>query len=74
MVDSPFNEYPKNENLRKRAITGTPIVMQIRGCQFRKRMSGPTPWYQNSCDASNFLHAGPNFRKKVKKLNFQAKF
>ena len=44
------------------------------GGQFRKRISAPTPWYQNPCDASIFLHARPNFRKKVKKLNFQAKF
>ena len=34
----------------------------------------PGPWFQNPCDASIFLHARSNFRKKVKKLNFQAKF
>ena len=47
--------------------------MQIGGGQFRKKISVPTPWYQNLCDASIFLHARPNFRKKMKKLNFQAK-
>ena len=82
IVDSPFNEDPENiifsrealilgkgqpENLGKWAITGTFIVMQIGGGQFRKRISAPTPWYQNPCDASIFLHARPNFREKVKK-------
>ena len=33
------------------------------GGQFRRRISTPTPWYQNPCDASIFLHARPNFRK-----------
>ena len=58
VVDSPFNEDPKNinffqggpnfgegrpENLRKWTITGTPIVMQIGGGgEFRKRISVPT--------------------------------
>ena len=88
MVDSSFNEDPKNmiffqggpnfgeersENLGKWAITGTSIVMQIGGGQFRKRISALTPWYQNPCDASIFLHARPNFRGKMKKLNFQVK-
>ena len=79
IVDSPFNEDPKNiifsrEALilgrdgrkieGKWAITGTSIVMEIGGGQFRKRISAPTPWYQNPCDASIFLHARPNFKKK----------
>ena len=50
----------------KRAITGTSVVVQIEGGEFRKRISAPTPWYQNPCDASGFLHARS-------KLNFQAK-
>ena len=80
IVDSPFKADPKNisffsrkaliskeglpENVGKLAITGTSIVMQIGGGHFRKRISAPTPWYQNPCDASIFLHARPNFRKK----------
>ena len=76
--DSPFNENLKNiffrealilgerrpENLGEWAITGTSIVMQIGGGEFRKSMSAPTPWYQNPCHASIFLHARPIFRKK----------
>ena len=88
-IDSPFNEDPKNiifsrvslisgegrqENLVKWAITGTSVVMQIGGGQFQKRISVPTPWYKIPCDESIFIHARPNFRKKVIKLNFQAKF
>ena len=82
MVDSPFNEDPKNiifsregwpEILGNWAATGTSIVLQIGGGQFRKGISAPTPWYQNPCDASIFLHARPNFREEMKKLNFQAK-
>ena len=38
-------------------------AMQIGGGQFRKRISAPTPWYQNPCDASIFLHARPNLGK-----------
>ena len=67
IVDTHFNEDPKNivfsretliseyglsEILGKMgALTGTPIVMQIGGSQFRKRISAPIPWYQNPCDA-----------------------
>ena len=54
----------------KWAITGTSIVMQIGDGQFRKRISVPTPWYQNPCDASMFPHARPNFRKKNEKTQF----
>ena len=58
-VDSPLNEDPKNiifffrealilgegrsENLGEWAITGTSIVIQIGGGQFRKRISALTP-------------------------------
>ena len=31
-----------------------------RGDQFRKKVSAPTPWYENLCDVSIFLHARPN--------------
>ena len=41
-----------------------------RGGQFRKRISAPTSWYQNPCDASIFLHARPNFREKNAKTQF----
>ena len=79
IVDSPFSKDPKiinfsgealisgkgrPENLGKWAITETFIVMQMGGGQFRKRISASTPWYQNPCDASIFLQARPNFRKK----------
>ena len=58
LVDSSFNEDPKNiifpkqalisvegqvENLGKMGITGASIVMQILDDQFRKRISAPTP-------------------------------
>ena len=57
IVDSPFNEDPKNiifsrevlisgegrsENIRKWAITGTSIVMQIGGGEFRESISTPS--------------------------------
>ena len=56
MVDNPFNDYSKNifiqggpifgeglpENLRKMGNNRASIVMQIRGGQFRKRISVPT--------------------------------
>ena len=89
LVDSPFNEDPKTinfsrealiswegrpENLRKMAITGTSIIMQIGGGQFQKRTSVPTPWYQTPCDASIFLHARPNVREKMKNSTFRSKF
>ena len=84
-VNGPFNKDPKNiifsrkalisgegrpENLGKWAITGTSIVMQIGGGEFRKSISAPTPWYQNPCDASIFLHARLIFRKNEKEPNF----
>ena len=40
-----------------------------------KRISAPTAWYQNPYDASTFLHARPNLKKKIKKpSNFKTKF
>ena len=56
MVDNPFNDYSKNifiqggpifgeglpENLRKMGNNRASIVMQLRGGQFRKRISVPT--------------------------------
>ena len=44
--------------------------MQIGGGEFRKSISVPTPWYQNPCDASIFLHARPIFREKWKEPKF----
>ena len=79
IVDSPFNEDPKNielsmevlisregrpENLEKMGNNRESTVIQIGDCEFRKSISAPTPLYQNPCDASIFLHARPNFRKK----------
>ena len=84
IVDSPFNEDPKNiifsrkaliseegrpENLGK-MVNNRDIVMQIGGGEFRHRISAPTAWYQNLCDAPSFLHARPNFTKKMKKTQF----
>ena len=46
--------------------------MQIGGGEFRKRISAPTAWYQNPCDASIFQHVRPNLGKEEKKLNFHA--
>ena len=58
------------KNLGKSAITETSIVMEIGDGQFRKRISAPTPWYQNPRDVSIFLHARPNFREKNEKTQF----
>ena len=88
MVDSPFNEDSKNtfflrggpnfcekrlENLGKMGNNRDIYCYANRGLSISKEYSVLTPWYQNLCDASAFLHARPNFRGKVKKLNFQAK-
>ena len=48
--------------------------MQIGGDRFRIRISVPTPWCQNPCDASIFLHARPNLKEKIKKSIFRPKF
>ena len=40
------------------------------GGEFRKSISAATPWYQNLCDASIFLHARPNFRKNERRPKF----
>ena len=79
-VDSPFNEDPKNisffygliseeglpENLGKMGNNRDIYCYANRGGggEFRKSISAPIPWYQSPCDASIFLHARPNFRKK----------
>ena len=89
IVDSPFNEDPKIYIFSREALVsceGRPgnlgkignnkdiYCYANRGGQFRKRISAPTPWYQNPCDASIFLHARQNFRKKVKNSIFRPKF
>ena len=71
IVDSPFNEDSKRiffsrealisgegwlKNLGKMDNNRESIIMQIGGGQFRKRISAPTLWYQNPCDALIFLH------------------
>ena len=88
MVDSPFKEDQKNiifsrealisaerrsENLGKMGDNRDTYCYANWSDQFRKRISASTPWYQNLCDASIFLHDTPDFRRKMKKLNFQAK-
>ena len=62
IVDSPFNEDPKKciffhggpnfvegrpEKLGKMGNSRDIYCYANRGVQFRKRISGPTPWYQN---------------------------
>ena len=75
IVDSPFNEDPKNMMCFSRnaliSEEGRPensgkclLLCKSGSGQFHKGISVPTPWYQNSCDASILLHARPNFRKK----------
>ena len=81
MVDSLSNEDPKNiiffqealisgerrpQNLRKMGDNRDIYCYANWDGQFRKRISAPTPWYQNLSDASILLHARPHFRKKVK--------
>ena len=84
-VDSPFNEDPQNIFFQ-----GGPNFGKFRGngqyqghlflcksgvVKFRKRISIPTPWYQNNFDVSIFLHAISNFRKKNEKNSiFRPKF
>ena len=81
IVDSPFNEGPKNffqggpnfgrgtagkfrEMDNKSDIYSS---ASLRGGQFRKRLSAPTPWYQNLCDASIFYQI---LGKKILKAQF----
>ena len=86
VVDSPFNEDPKNiiffqgspnfgegwpENLGKMGNNRDICCYANRGWSISNENISPTPWYR---DASIFLYARPNYREKVKKLNFQAKF
>ena len=77
MVDSPFNEDQKKINIfsREALISGEGRPGNLgkvgnnrdiyfyanRGAQTRKRIYTPNTWYQNSCDASTFLHARLNF-------------
>ena len=84
MVDSPFNKDSKTifvsrkalilggppENLGELGITGTSIVMQIEGGQFREKISVSTPWYQRPSDSLNFLHADQIKKKKNEKTQF----
>ena len=78
-VDSPFNEDPKNiiffqggPNFgggtagRFREISNNRDIYCYAnwGWRISKSISAPTPWYQNPCDASIFLHARPIFTKK----------
>ena len=80
-VDSPSNEESKNIFSREALISEKGRSEYLgemgnnrdiycyanRGDQLRKRLSAPTPWNQNPCDASIFLHARPNFKKKEEK-------
>ena len=85
IVDSPFNEDPKNiifsretlisregwqENLWIMGNNGHLLLCKSGGGEYRKRISAPTSWYQNPCDASIFLHARLNFREKNEKYQF----
>ena len=72
--ETPISGEEWPENLR------TSIVMQIEWWSISKENISPTPWYQNPCYASTFLHAKPNFREKnfnfknsISKIQFQAK-
>ena len=91
VVDGPFNEGSKNviffqgsPNFERGTTRkfrengqwqGHLLLCKSGGGQFRKRISVPTPWFQNPCDASNFLHARPHYRKKNEKNSiFRPKF
>ena len=80
VVDSPFDKDFKNiiflqggpnfggGTARKFSENGQQqghlLLCKLGGGEFRKSISAPTPWYQNPCDASIFLHARPNLSKK----------
>ena len=80
-VDSPFDEDPKNiiffqggpnlggRTAEKWAIQGHLLLRKLGGGESRKSISVPTPWYQNLCNSSIFLHARPSFRKIKKSQN-----
>ena len=87
IVDSRSTEDPRNiifsrvavilgeerpENLGKIG-NNRDITMQIRGWLISKENISPNHWYQNSCDASLFQHATPNFGRKKLKFDFQVK-
>ena len=81
-VDSPFDKDPKNIFFSREALIsgeGRPenlgkmgnnrdiyCYANWGGGEFQKSISAPTPWYQNPCDNSIFLHARPIFRKNEK--------
>ena len=82
IVESPFNEDPKNIVFFQEGpnFGGTAGIFRENGQQqvhlllyklgadeFRKSILAPTPWYLNPCDASIFLHARPDFRKRNEK-------
>ena len=70
LIDSPFNEDPKNIIFSREALilgrNGRKIYgkWESEDGQFRKRISPLTHWYQTPCDASMFLHARPILGKK----------
>ena len=85
--NSPFNEDPKNiifskevlisgegrsENLGKMGNNGDIYCYANRGWSILEEIT-PTPWYQNPCVASMFLHARPDFREKNERTQVQAK-
>ena len=90
IADSPFNEDPKNvsffqgapnfgegrsENLRKVGNNRGIYCYANRGVVNFERGYQPLPsGIKILVIPPFFIHARPNFRKKVKKLNFQAKF
>ena len=79
IVDSPFNENPENIYIfsRDKLISGEerPGNLGKMGNNRDIYCFANRGWSisQNPCDASIFQHARPNFRKKIKKLNFQTK-
>ena len=86
MVDSPFNEDPKNihffqgshnfgegrsENFGKMDNNRDIYCYANRIWSISKENISLYPLVPNPCDASIFLHARPNFReKKMKKTQF----
>ena len=77
-VNSPFNEDPKNiffsREGRMKNLGKIGNNRDICCYANRTRISAPTPWYQNPCDASIFLHARLILgEKKMKNLNIHAK-
>ena len=86
IVDSPFNEDPKNiiffrealisgegrqENLGELAIL---LLCKLEGGEISKKNITPYPLVPKSFDTLIFLHARQNFRKKNKTSIFRPKF